>query len=363
MVNSWKYFKINLYDSYGTYMAGDLIMGKVEFCLLDRVKINGIKLRLMGQAKVNWTEKKGNGRFETSVTFNENENYVDIILSVLSKKNGQDLYLDKGKYTFPFEIRLPSQLPTSIEHTDGRIRYFLCSTIEIPWGLNKTYKLPITIISLLDLNRNLQLKLSQSVTNHKTICCLCCSQKPINIWFNLYKTGYVCGEAIVFNATLNNQSSRKIPLVVLKLVQILKFHTKSKVKTIAREVTHIVFNKEIQPMSRVDWDNSVLTIPSVCPSSQNTSRLIEVSYTLVLSVEPSWPSSPLALKIPITIGSVPFRSSSFSNFDSLNNAYDLPTYQECVFDIDSSNQIADEQNDDINFAPLYPIYSNSHNLN
>ena len=181
MVNSWKYFKINLYDSYGTYMAGDVIVGKVELCILDRVKINGIKLRLLGQAKVNWTEKKGNGRFETSVTFNEMENYVDMVVQVLSKQNGADLHLDAGKYCFPFEIQLPARLPTSLEHSDGRIRYFLFGTVEIPWSLNKIVKLPITIISLLDLNRYPQLRQSHTVTNTKTICCLCCRQKPIHI--------------------------------------------------------------------------------------------------------------------------------------------------------------------------------------
>ena len=170
----------------------------------------------------------------------------------------------------------------------------------------------------------------------------------------MYKTGYVCGEGVVFNACINNQSARKIPIVVLKLVQTLKFHTKAKNKTVRREVTHIVFNKEILPAHKEDWDNSVLTIPSVCPSSQNTSRLIEVSYTLMLSIEPSWPSTPVLIKVPITIGSIPFRQVVCRDIT------DLPTYQECVFGLEcarNDNEADEPEEDTISYAPLYPYYT------
>jgi len=361
MVNNWKYYKLNLYESRLTYTAGNLLNGSVDFFLNERVKINAIKVRLIGEGKVNWTEKKGNGRLEANVTFSGNENYIDLTVHVLSKRSSEDLHLEKGKYSFPFEIRLPINLPTSIEHTYGRIRYTLCAIVDIPWSLNKTYKLPITIISLLDLNQNIQLSLSQSIKNSKTICCFCFAQRPINVKFNLQKIGFVSGEGIVFNCCINNQSSRKIIIVTLKLVQILKFNTQSKSKTVTRDVTHIVYSKEILPSEKVDWDNSILTIPSLCPSSQNTSSLIEVSYTLVLCVEPSWPSNPLVIKTPIIIGSIPFRENILENYNieplTSFSETDLPSYEECIF---GSNSVIDEndQNEEINYLPVYPFYSN-----
>lgn len=351
MVNSWKYFKINLFNAHASYIAGQSVVGTIEICVMDRVKINGIKLRLVGQGKVNWTEKKGNGRFETTVTYTDSENYIDYLIQMLPKQNGSDLYLEIGKYCFPFEIKLPATLPTSFEHLEGRIRYLLCCTIEIPWSLNKTYKLPITIISLLDLNAYPRLKSSESINNSKTICCFCCKSKPIFISFSLYKIGYVCGEAIVFNASINNQSSRKIPIVLLKMNQIIKFHTRAKVKTTTREVTHIVFNKEILPFTKENWDNSVLSIPAVCPSSYKTSKLIEISYNLVLYIEPKWPSTSITLKIPIIIGTRPFKQTYTEEMS------DLPTYQECVFGMTNSTEnFYDNENNDVSFVPLYPSY-------
>ncbi len=364
MVNNWKYFHLNLYDNtYCTYMAGSFIYGKIDFFLNERVKINFIKVRLVGEGKVHWTEMKGNGRLESTQTFNGNEIYIDVVVQVLAKRNGEDMYLEKGKYCFPFEIRLPDNLPTSIEDANGRIRYVLSATASIPWSLNKTFKFPITIISRLDLNKNIELSLSQSIKNSKTICCLWCIQRPINVRFNLHKIGFVPGEEIHFSCYIDNQSSRKITIVTLKLVQVLKFHATSKSKTVTRDVTHIVYNKEILPSQKVNWENSILTIPSVCPSSQNTSHLIEVTYTLVLCVEPKWPSTALVIKTPVTIGSIPFRQDVLENYNIISsNSFmsDLPTYEECVFSSKRTEENCDEQNEEVNFLPLYPFYSQMH---
>jgi len=115
---------------------------------------------------------------------------------LLSKKNGTgDLFLDTGNYTFPFDINLPANLPTSFEHRDAKIRYFLCAIIEIPWSLNnKTFKLPITIICLTDLNKIPRLKLYSASSNRKVLCCFCCKSKPIHIILSILKFGYVAGE-------------------------------------------------------------------------------------------------------------------------------------------------------------------------
>jgi len=45
----------------------------------------------------------------------------------------QELFLEAGDYSYPFEVQLPSDLPPSFEHNYARIRYSLISTIDIPW--------------------------------------------------------------------------------------------------------------------------------------------------------------------------------------------------------------------------------------
>jgi hypothetical protein len=81
----------------------------------------------------------------------------------------------------------------------------------------------------------------------------------------------------------------------------------------------------------------------------------------VLCVEPSWPSNPLVIKTPIIIGSIPFRENILENYNieplTSFSETDLPSYEECIF---GSNSVIDEndQNEEINYLPVYPFYSN-----
>jgi len=53
-----KYFNIILYNTCHTYMAGSSICGCVEISVLDRFKINGVKIKIVGDGKISWTEKR-----------------------------------------------------------------------------------------------------------------------------------------------------------------------------------------------------------------------------------------------------------------------------------------------------------------
>jgi hypothetical protein len=167
---SFTRFRVVLADKVGAYMAGTTIRGQVELAVIERFKINALKLKLVGQARVKWTETKGNGRFEASMTtYSDSETYLDFSVVLLSHKrngnpkSGKDLYLEPGFQAFPFEIFLPASLPSSVEHRDGKIRYSLQSLIEIPWSLSDKVsdRVPITVVCHSDLNKMPRLKLFQ----------------------------------------------------------------------------------------------------------------------------------------------------------------------------------------------------------
>ena len=59
---------------------------------------------------------------------------MNSISSLMTKPAyGGDLYLEAGIHNLPFNIILPTQLPTSFEHQFGQIRYSVRATIDIPW--------------------------------------------------------------------------------------------------------------------------------------------------------------------------------------------------------------------------------------
>ena len=47
--------------------------------------------------------------------------------------NNEDLYLEAGNHSMPFNVPLPAILPTSFEHECGRVRYSIKVSIDIPW--------------------------------------------------------------------------------------------------------------------------------------------------------------------------------------------------------------------------------------
>ena len=53
---------------------------------------------------------------------------LDIVF--LAKQANQDLYLEVGDYSYPFQIVLPPNLPTSFEHFFGRTRYLFLQNLS-----------------------------------------------------------------------------------------------------------------------------------------------------------------------------------------------------------------------------------------
>lgn len=62
--------------------------------------------------------------------------------------------LDIGEHVFDFESDLPKHLPNSFEGQHGRVRYTVKGIIEMPKKLNSKAKVPFTVVSLLDLNKD-----------------------------------------------------------------------------------------------------------------------------------------------------------------------------------------------------------------
>lgn len=55
-----EYFTINLEKTDPIYFAGETLTGKVNIRILDRLKINSLKMLLEGVSKVDWYINLGN---------------------------------------------------------------------------------------------------------------------------------------------------------------------------------------------------------------------------------------------------------------------------------------------------------------
>jgi hypothetical protein len=85
--------------------------------------------------KISRTEQHpGSGnQSTTTMIYNNNETYMNFSIIFISKPLDNDLYLEFGEYTYPFQIVLPQNLPPSFQHQIGKIRYYAKGTVDIPW--------------------------------------------------------------------------------------------------------------------------------------------------------------------------------------------------------------------------------------
>jgi hypothetical protein len=350
-------FTMCLESLQAVYMTGETIKGDLLVRINERLKINSISISLKGESRVHWTESYYYKKRNHMVYYHAKDDYLhhnDIVLLTTTDEN-QDLYIEVGEHSYPFQIQLPQDLPTSFEHVHGRIRYSLNGRIDIPMTFeHKHVSLSITVISPLDLNLRPLLRQPATIQDIKTICCWCCKSDPIRATLSIFKGGYVSGEGLAFNAIIENRSSRAIKSLSFKIMQDVNLHASAKSRTISRVVAQIFYPKIIEKNSCEEWSNTVLTIPSVCASLSNTCRIIDVYYYALLSVCPEGPSLSFDLSIPITIGTIPLIDGKMVKFTH--------SFEACTFKTTPNKELDDKKDGEVtnymnpHFSPHYHFY-------
>jgi hypothetical protein len=128
------YFSITLQKTSPIYFSGETIVGTVNLRVHERFKINSVKMVINGSCNVRWSESHGSGKNRRTVTYSAHETYLSFKSLLVTKQPHEDeLYLEPGDMTFPFNIVLPPNIPTSYEHQYGKVRYSIQATIDIPW--------------------------------------------------------------------------------------------------------------------------------------------------------------------------------------------------------------------------------------
>lgn len=198
------------------------------------------------------------------------------------------------------------------------------------------------------------LKEPYGVTGSKHICCGPCKSAPILCQFSINRCGFVPGESITFDLSIDNQSSREITELVIILVQKMKYHVQREVKKCFRRVAMVAFPNCIAPKSKEKW-SSHLVVPPICASSNGKCRIIEVFYAIQCSFEVSGLGSKSTdLVIPITIGTKPFVTTGLTATTTSN----VTKYEMCHFEPSKfSENFSDGQvldSDLLSFRPCYP---------
>jgi len=70
-----------------------------------------------------------------------------------TEQTGQkETVLRPDRYTFPFTVYIPFNVPSSYESSTGQVRYLFQAEVDRPWAFNMRDKHVITVLDPLDLN-------------------------------------------------------------------------------------------------------------------------------------------------------------------------------------------------------------------
>lgn len=115
------------------------------------------------------------------------------------------------------------------------------------------------------------------------------------------------GESIDFKIKIENKSNKQINKIKVTLKQNIEFHANDNKTWTTNEILSVVSDTSIKPFKNFSWedeDNEKMRIPLVPQTS--TGRIIEITYSLVLSFKP-FASISKKIPIPIYIGFIPLR--------------------------------------------------------
>ncbi|XP_046574462.1 arrestin domain-containing protein 3-like [Haliotis rubra] len=379
-----KVFTITLDNPQRVYSPGQCLQGHLTLELDEEMEMKGIQLQLIGGARVKWSEScsKGVGMARRTVTkhYVANDNYFNDELVLFGKATGEDgdnASLSAGRYTYPFQYKLPPGIPSSFEATLGRVRYWLKGTITKPWTFDDTTKKIFTVANLLDLNAEPEAMLGLRGEDQETLCCLCCTSGPISCRFQIDRCGFVPGESIPIKAEIINRSNRKMKRSFAELYMVVIYHTTKRSRTIMKKICEISHG-EILPGESDIWTGDLLKIPPAPPSNLNGCSIIDIDYYVKFCVEPAGPALKLEIPLKVLIGSVPLRSAMEQNrpdsqvhgpnqdqlFEEgaqadVQPAESLtpPSYAECMFGNVNIQDDCENDHAQGDFTPMYAYYN------
>ena len=232
------------------YYPGEQILGSIFIEFFDSIKCNEITIISKGKQYIKINRKNISREIEEyEESFNDDEEEDEIPKIKNENKNFEDIdeiktvfkyqkklkisnnYISKGKYTFPFEVELPNNIPSSFLYINKNIYFEIIYTIKIKFDeINNNYKEAIPII----IRQKEKLFNYPKSNEYKKILGECCWERgQTSIKITPQEKYSLINNKIKLNVLINNEQSGMpgTPLN-LEVYQKLIFFPKDKNKKI-----------------------------------------------------------------------------------------------------------------------------------
>ncbi|KAL2092375.1 hypothetical protein ACEWY4_012173 [Coilia grayii] len=300
-------------NANNTFICGDILHGRVIVEIAKDTKIDSLRIKFKGKARVRWTERHG----KTTVTYFDKEKYFESEqffireakgndnICPLLKNEGGEPYSDvvaPGTHIYPFAFQFPEQnLPPSFQGGVGFIAYTLEAKLSRSMRLSSKAKAEIHYVPKPDLTIP-DLMVPQHGSKDKSMKVFTSGNASFSI--HTEKMGYYLGEQIKIVAEVQNSSSRDLRLKY-SLYEKISFFARQKRKLHIKEI----LKEEGEPIAQSTRQTitKVITIPPDLTTSILNCRIIKVEYRLKVYLDIPYAIDP-EIKFPIVI--LPLTSAS-----------------------------------------------------
>jgi hypothetical protein len=177
-------------------------------------------LKFIGEANSDWTT----GSRNTREVHEGREVYIGEKTYLLGG-GGEVVQMLSGFHQFNFEIRLPPNLPRSLESRHGSIRYWVEGRLDIPWSIDKTYKVDFKVfrqddysgIQDLIIPRIIQCEIDNETFFSRT-------KGSLHVVVSIPHSVFTPGSEIPIKIHLESKNNKGVSQVGIKLKQIIDYH-------------------------------------------------------------------------------------------------------------------------------------------
>ncbi|XP_034025951.1 arrestin domain-containing protein 3-like [Thalassophryne amazonica] len=274
----------------GTFSEGDTITGNVTLVLEKQIKIESFFVKAKGDAKVHWSERRGDRNY----SYSANSRYFKL-KQFLIPEASSETSVPEGVHVYNFSLQIPQgRMPSSFRGHYGKIVYMLEVKMIRSWKLDRTVEKEFNFISRMTENLH-HLQSRQVGSKEKELGIF--SSGRVTMDAIVDKMLYAPGESVTVFLRINNSSSKDMTpkFSILKNVE---YRARGSRKCESQVICKVA-GVSISPDTNKDV-KCALKIPADQTPSIQYCDIISVEYYLKVYLDISFSFDP-ELKFPLII--------------------------------------------------------------
>lgn len=328
---------------------------------LSDVVVEEFYVLIKGAAQCEWSKNEG------ETTYSARDVLLETKISLF-----QSGILTSGVHRYEFSTVLSTALLSSVEGKHGSIKYEIEAKLDISWIFMGEIKKPFKVLRTEDLSGRPELIAKVEREEAEAFCCCwlllcclcCCFNEYCTVTLTLPKSGFVPEEMLEFTVSINNLSHVDIASLRATIKKVITYNSDIpavKSKTSTEDVIEMTI-RGITGKRKSSHTSKIQIPKDVIPTNSHCSRILQVSYELMIEAIAEGCHVNVEVKTPIMIGSCPNVIAAQSRFV----AYELPknfsselppSFDEAMRFCEKPTDIGWRNDIDLYIAPSAPLMS------